>query len=566
MGIPRLSQDLNPYAESVHLGTSTLPLNTDRTDGLVIDGPSLVYHVYNSLLAYRVSRSPVLDGGVPRYSEINQGFQHFLLAFEECGVRIHHIFFDGGLPLSKRPVRLDRMEKVRLQLERYRMLHPIDPMMKTIGDIQFEAALWNTPVISTRKATPPPPPFMVASVIEFLRASKWMHLISVVPDEADLFCAQAASENSAAVLTNDSDLAVHELGPNGSLALLGSIEKRSGRQGKGKISLTILTLHPKTIAERLGVPSLVHFAFERYMDSSISTAMARGRARDEARLEKLKVEFDIFAKQYLPSQVPTKPAFPLTDIDPRTAELITSAPGSPHIYLTPLLEDPSRDSSWSYGSDIRSLAYSLVASSNSIPNPVAVVEHARKGQRIASTTVLPLNNTQLEDQLRQMINKLEQSYTTYPDTASTPPDEADRTSLLLNWYLLGANTVQQQLLAQGKRPVRLSLLHGTLGLMKQHRSDPPRVTWEEIHFLAQVHAVLYSFRILKQISEYALRIQCRGHGHESTDGDDFDDAEITKNDQEPIERLVRELSARLKDMPPIAELFLSVSDLRTRFH
>ncbi|KEF59132.1 uncharacterized protein A1O9_03976 [Exophiala aquamarina CBS 119918] len=579
MGIPRLSQDLQAYAEGVILGMSMQPLNVGTIDLLVIDGPSLVYHVYNRLLAYRASRSPVLDGGFPSYSEIDQGFQHFLLDLEKRGVRIHHIFFDGGLPPSKRSVRLDRMEKVRIQLERYRMQRPLDPMMTSIGDIQFEDALWNTSFISTKKATPPPPPFMVASVIEFLRASKWSHLVSVVSGEADSFCAQAACETSAAVLTNDSDLAVHELGPKSSLAMLGSIEKKFSGQGKGKYSLAILSLHPKTISERLGVPSLVHFAFERYMDSSISTAMVRERARDKPRLENLRVQFNEFAEQYLPPQpqMTTKVPSPLGGIDPRTAELIVSTPGFPHIYLTSLLEDPSRDSAWSYGSDIRGLAYSLLAWSSLISQPEAVVEYARKGRRITSTAVLQLKSSQLQHQLHQWVNTLEKSYTTYPDTVATPANEPERTSLLLNWHLLGSNTVHQQLLARGKQPVPLSLLHGTVGLTKQHRNGSLRVTWDEIHFLAQVHAVLYSFRILKQIAEYVLRVRCQDPGQapgqgqgrppKSTDNGNYgDEAQTTQNDHDPIEVLIRELSAKLKDMPSIAALFLSVSDLRTRFH
>jgi len=576
MGILRLSQDLQPYAVSAHLGTLTQPAtNIDTIDSLVIDGPSLVYHIFNRLLAYRASRSPVLDGGLPKYSEINQGFQYFLGDLEGCGVQIHHIFFDGGLPPSKHPLRLGRMEKVRVQLERYHMQHSLDPMIAARGEIQFEEALWNTPVMSTRKSTPPPPPFMVASVIEFLRASKWSQLVSVVLGEADSFCAEAARAGSAAVLTNDSDLAVHELGPNGSLALLGSIEKKSSGQGKGKTRLTILSLHPKAIADRLGVPSLVRFAFERDMDSSISTAMARERARDQSRLENLSAEFSEFAEQYmcLPSQ--TKPAagFPLDDIDPRTAELIGSTADSPHIYLTPILEDPSRDSSWSYGSEIRQLVYSLLSWSRRPSRPMAVVEHARKGQRIASTTVSQFSRTQLEDQLRQMINTLEQAYTTHLETSHSPLDEDDRTSLLLNWYLLGANTVQHRLLALGKRPVRLSLLHDTIGLTKRRRGLPPRVTWDEIHFLGQVHAVLYSYRMLRQISEHVLRVKRQGQGQprdpqtaSSAEDGGGNPPRSTDSDRDSIQTLTQELSSKLKDMPPIADLFLSVSDLRSRFH
>lgn len=556
MGIPRLSQDLNPYAERVYLGTSPLSISAHKIDQLVIDGPSLVYLIYNKLLAYRASRSPVLDGGLPRYAEINQGFHHFLSDLEKCGVHVHHIFFDGGLPSWKRSVRLDRVEKVRLQLELYRTLHPLDPMVSPVGDIQFEEALWTTSTMSTRKAMPPPPPFMVASLIESLRDSKWKDLVNVVPDEADSYCAQAASEISAAVLTNDSDLAVHDLGSSGSLALLGSIEKKSSGQGKDKTLLTILSLNPKTVAERLGVPSLLHFGFERYLDSSLSAAIVRERARDESRLESLRTEYDNFAEQYLSSRARSAAPFLLDDVDPRTAELIVSTPDSPHVYLTPMLEDPSRDSSWSYGAEVRKLAFSLLAWSIPRPGLKAVTESLRKGQRITSTTVPQLSNTQLEERICQMVHTLEQSFATAATT--TPPNKASST-LFLDWYILSANMVQQQKLELGKHPVSLSLIQSSLGLMNWRSGDRPRTSWDEIHFLANMHAVLYSLRILKQIAEYILR--GRHQVPKSTV-----DKNGTNDGEEPIEVLTRELAAILNTMPPIEDLFLDVADIRSKIH
>src|SRR4051794_40318818 len=104
MGIPRLSQDLHPYADRVPIGKLNPSTSTLNIEHLVIDGPSLVYLAYNRLLAYRASRSPVLNGGIPRYSEINHGFQYFLADLEDCGAQIHWIFFDGGLPIAKRSV------------------------------------------------------------------------------------------------------------------------------------------------------------------------------------------------------------------------------------------------------------------------------------------------------------------------------------------------------------------------------------------------------------------------------------------------------------------------------
>ena len=75
MGIPKLMQDLLPYAEDVVLGprTTELPrLTLPVVRAVVIDGPSLVYHVYSRL--HRRTASAVNDvDAQPSYTEISLG-------------------------------------------------------------------------------------------------------------------------------------------------------------------------------------------------------------------------------------------------------------------------------------------------------------------------------------------------------------------------------------------------------------------------------------------------------------------------------------------------------------
>ncbi|KAK5062717.1 hypothetical protein LTR84_004791 [Exophiala bonariae] len=555
MGIPRLSQDLHPYADRVPVGKlypSTSALNLEH---LVIDGPSLVYLVYNRLLTYRASRSPVLNGGLPRYSEINHGLQYFLADLEDCGAQIQRIFFDGGLPISKRPVRLDRTEKVRSQLELYRTMHPLDPMVISVGDVDFEEAIWMTPSISSRKSVPPPPPFMVASAIESLCSSKWRNLVSVVPGEADSFCAQAMSGISGAVLTNDSDLAVHDLGENGCLALLSSVEKKSSAQTKTVTSLTIMSLHPQHVAQRLGVPSLLRFGFERYLDPSLSTAITSQRAKDSSRLETFKREYDNFAEQYISPQAGSDAMPSLTDVDPRTAELIISWSHSPTVYLTPILEDPSRDSSWSYGTHYRTLAFSILGWSIPGSHPIGITEFARKGPRIASTTVPQLSEIHIGEHIKQTIKDLRRLF---PNNATEVPTNDHGSTLLLNWYILATHKVRQQKSDAGKQPPTLSLIQSTLGLMRHQANNKARATWDEVHFLANMHAVLYSLRMLKQIADYVLR------GREPEHTQPNHEESKSQNNGVSTETLLRELTVMLSKMPDIEHLFLDVADLRSR--
>ena len=532
MGIPRLSQDLLPYSEQRYLGTALgqSPRTKDRViTSLIIDGPSVVYYIYNKLLAYKTSSTPTLTAQLPSYVEINQALHEFLSEIEDRGVELQDIFFDGALPESKRDIRLERMEKLRHQLEAYRKTYPeFPPLANTHQPLDFEKALWNVPVVSTRKIALPAPPFMVASAIESLRSSKFAAQVRVVPGEADIFCAHAAWRTGAAILTNDSDLAVHDLGIKGRVILLHSLEKKQApRTMQEPISAS--TLHPITIARSLQASSLLRVGFERYLDPSLSILLVKERARDDSRLEKLRDEFDRFSDPYVtlpPTQQPN-----MDGIDPRTAELVVTLTDSPHIYLTPLLEDPSRDSSWSYGATIRQLAYSFLCTAYACSNPIT--EYARKGQRISSSTIQPVQKQQMQARTTEVLG--------YLDTSDIRDEAAEEP--LLAWYILAFHLVHQQKLEAGKTTPEMSQIANVLGL----RLPASRPSWDDIHLLANIHAVLYSFRILHQLLHHVM-------------------PRLTKLSQpnEQLIHMIQQLLDKLDRLSNIADLFLDVRELRTR--
>lgn len=534
MGIPRLSQDLSPYAERVSLGSSCPPTQTQPAEGvvtsLVVDGPSLVYSVYNKLLAYRPSATPT-------YEEINEALLHLLSEFTDHGVDIQNLFFDGALPTEKRHVRAERMEKLRHQLETYRQAHPGGPpTSNSIHFLDCSRILWNTPVVSSRRPTLPAPPFMVASAIESLLCTAWKDRVQVVPDEADAFCANAARDGQTAVLTNDSDLTVHDLGPGGRVILLHSVEK-TPETTLGVGSITALALTPSHIAQRLGVTSLPRFGFERFLDPSASIAIVKERARDEARLEKLDAEYVTFLEQYSNSSPSLRRPQPvLNSLDPRIAELVVDSTESPHMYLTPLLEDPSRDSSWSYGTDVRQLAYTILFTIKSGPRKVKdVVEYARKGQRITSSTLPILPEAPNRDRLGQVLSLL------------GSPSLETASDAILHWHILATSLVHKQKSGAGKSTPTMPQIARIFGLQPIPTS---KFSWDDIHLLGNIHAVLYSLRILKQITRYAL-----------TDLRHKTDEHNNHNDL--LQRL-HLLLARLELMPAVQDLFLDVSNLHRR--
>lgn len=87
MGIPHLTRHLLPYAESVLLDGREIDSGLPRVQAVVIDGPSLVYHVYRRLLGWMDPSSDVLDYQ-PTCDEISRGVTSFLLQLTELGVEM----------------------------------------------------------------------------------------------------------------------------------------------------------------------------------------------------------------------------------------------------------------------------------------------------------------------------------------------------------------------------------------------------------------------------------------------------------------------------------------------
>ncbi len=142
MGIPKLIQTLQPFAKRAIIGINNPDaqlINNDATSmrprvkSVVIDGPSLVYHVYQRLLCLKAgdranaksdntpthtelsTRYPLLFQ--PAYSDINQSVLAFINLLRcQHGIEVQKIYFDGALPASKREVRLMRLEDGRKKL------------------------------------------------------------------------------------------------------------------------------------------------------------------------------------------------------------------------------------------------------------------------------------------------------------------------------------------------------------------------------------------------------------------------------------------------------------------
>lgn len=90
MGIPYLTKHLLPYANSVLLGGVPDDQKLDQTHrvrAIVIDGPSLVYHVYYRLLAWMGPVHDVLDMQ-PTCNEVSRAVVSCLVDLSRRGIEM----------------------------------------------------------------------------------------------------------------------------------------------------------------------------------------------------------------------------------------------------------------------------------------------------------------------------------------------------------------------------------------------------------------------------------------------------------------------------------------------
>ena len=436
------------------------------------------------------------------------------------------IYFDGALPVGKEEIRLQRLERTRKQLHEYRMLHHEAPPEAASPNLpaDYERVLWLQAAMSARRVLPPPLPFMVPAVIEALLKSSFAERVHVVPEEADAACARMARMTGSAILSNDSDMCVYDLSQGNYVVLLQTLEKVSYRQPIAKSRLKISYISPCDVSKRLKVESLLRLSFERSLDGTVSPAVVAERAR-QALTEANQSVFEAFAADYIVDDQ-HQADVNLARLDPRTAEFVVqtslSRPTtSPQVYLPIIHEDPTRDSSWLYGQQLRQLAYSLhSALSKPVTASQSVSEYARKGDRIAMTSIAMLKGSGLGSVAFAVLDDLKSMGPTTP----------------LQWWAYALGAVVRQKLDLNKTVTRanISTLFGLKGSCF-------KCSWSDVHLHGSIQAVLYSVRMLQQLLQHGRRTNL-----------------CSSKAGLPVE----ELSVAMSGLPSIAELFLSIDELK----
>lgn len=518
MGIPSLTKHLSQYTETVVLsGNSATPGGPPHIRSVVIDGPSLVYHVYYRLLASADIAYDALDIQ-PTCDEVSHGVVSFLLQLKDRGVQIHQICFDGALPISKRATRLARIEKSRQKLEscRQRPVPSTANRHRNTNAIQ-PAQIWRRRHLPSRWKNLPENPFMVSAVYEDLttRWSKklmattihpcatqlegeypWVKITTMVPGEADLDCARITKLTGSAVLTNDSDLAVHDLGQDGSLVLLNSLEFLDDTHDLTASEIRGLRIHPHEICVRLGISNLQRFAYELTQDPHRGFSDLVRRSKEDLGNESV-IGFDEFLQEYVddPDQHTLLQGIPSAlALDARVSELFwqyklpeTYCWGEdiqPHIYLGILPEDHARQCAWEQGRIYRALGYSLLNLAQPTAHQFpAIHEFVRRGRRIVPEQVTLSQVKTIASDLDLLGRRLHLARSVFG--SETQPSF---------WVMFALSEIYRNSSSNTTIPTASKLenflTHGFAGKCTE---------WADLHLLAQIHAILYSLRMLKQL-------------------------------------------------------------------
>ncbi|KFY47162.1 hypothetical protein V494_00134 [Pseudogymnoascus sp. VKM F-4513 (FW-928)] len=513
MGIPHLITHLRPYSENTNFNGKDV----------IIDGPGFAYHIFHACLAEEPdARNPF--EAFPSYKKIGDAAIRWLEELEGFGVEVKKIYFDGFLPTSKKKTRSSRLMNYTKQLALY---HEAWPQVIPSGREQQMSKGRRSSMFDQRSSAAvsghvPAIPFLVPAILEKLLASqRFQSITSVSPGEADLYCARYVKEHGGTVLTGDSDLLVHDLGTLGSVSFFKDLEVSEQCNIK---TIRCCQYTPALIVERLELNrsyGLKSFAFEMIMDPHASLPKLKQKSKDIKAVTDYPGMYQDFTKEYeaLPKEVhvpesteanaPKSLRAVLRTLDPRISEYVLQFPqaaeaaerpfpssiqpsengNSVDMFLPFLLDCPSKTSAWEMSTTVRQLAYGVMNLTEPKENHVvAVVEHRRqqKGSR-GREWQLPTHD-EIEEASTGLVELVE-------NLGKKMPGISD----LELWRAVAFHQDLDFSSSTGKQSLGNSIIESKVG--------SKRLSWDTIHFSAQLQGSFYSFRMLKQILEVALASQ-----------------------------------------------------------
>lgn len=501
MGIQGLTARLTAYGKPVTwLKRKDASDTSEKSDSLIIDGPALAYHVYYQCLASNTSARNAFEA-LPLYQDISDTLVCFLGELESFGLSIEHIYFDGHLPEYKVGVRHERLRSYLTQLRSFRATHsePCRP------EIQATRNDTRRPVGSTalgphgkapaRATALPALPFLVPTVIETLRSRDYP--ISVVPGEADVYCARHVSTmTNAYVLSSDSDLLVH-CHDGGKIIFFNDLDPSDESKLKARC------FKPSDIAASFNCADIRDIAYPMALDTQLSASEASRKAhrnRSNTILEAQKwyaSELNVssgFSRTLERARLQTTKglralAQVLSELsDPRLSELIcdwtiktqdsNELSYDAHMYLHFLIDDPNRASAWRASFPVRQIAYCALQ----FESPVQTIyEIDRRGDKISNISVQVPSVHELLTRWRVLRTSFQEHVKSH------------------------GGQLQAAVLATLRSIEETDLPMPDLDMVLAVVGDSATLTsWGAVHFKAQVEGYWYSLRMLGMILEECI--------------------------------------------------------------
>lgn len=344
------------------------------------------------------------------------------------------------------------------------------------------------------------PPFNLSG----LEDCPWANLTVMVPGEADVECAQISRLTGCAILTNDSDLLLYDLGADGSVVFLDSMELNGWNSpSQAESSIKAMRICPSVLARQLGIANVQRFAYELSTNPRLGLAELTQRSRGI----EITPEYSAFVQEYQDNMshyiIDDSTRQLSQSLDTRLSELfwqyklpdIYMSGESPHVYLGILNEDHARKCAWEHGRLYRNLGYSaLNTSCPPLARFTSVYEYIRRGGRMTVDRIILDNTEGVASGMKSVCERLTMVQTIFGDHFASPTSW--RAFALCEVYAPKAAHVCLPDAEEVRRFFRL----GYMG---------KELDWSDLHLFAEIQAVLYSLRILKQLlqaSDYCTEL------------------------------------------------------------
>ncbi|KAL7951123.1 XPG domain-containing domain-containing protein [Trichoderma barbatum] len=474
MGIPHLITTLENYASHEIL----------QRQAVVIDGPALAYHILHLCRFQGASQ--------PSYGLLSRLVIEWLDRLEDQQVTIRAIYFDGYLPESKQPVRMERVMKVTSRLNLFYSSNSMSCPRKHVAPTN-EIHLDTPRTGRFADKTSLDPSFLVPAIIDAIRGSpRYREKCFIIPGEADAYCALDIARHGGTILTSDSDLLAHDLG-DGKVVFFRDIHENAS-------SMLACTMYaPREIYTKLGLPKSIEacrLGYERLRSPNATLPMLL-KACSTPTADAL--DYDTFRQQYVRHEKAPVPhliggsLLPLNALDPRVSELllqigqgpkIKTARGKAKIFLPSLFENPNKGTSWDASAHVRRLAYTAACQYLECRCSLSIEEYRRvqnidqKGREISLLSGDEANSAAGE--LLELLKRVREI---------TIAQQHQWVTLCV---ILDAIECNQQ----GKNSHTLITLQRTGGNLA---ASGDKFSWDMVHFSAHIQAGLYSLRILSQV-------------------------------------------------------------------